>query len=273
MKSQKHILRKTLVTAAILICAWSSHASQIDVTLRINHEKALRFEPVIATVTIVNRSGRLLSFGGTNTSAALDFFITRDNGVLIRKKETGFIPATHVLPGERKTIALDIAYLYNFDKDTDYRIQAILRTEAGPFSSGSVRLILSKGFELARISTGVPGTRDVSTFTLEFLKRDAAEELYLRVKDEQAGLIYGVFNLGKFVRARPPSLVCDEAGNAHILFDSLNSCIHTAFTPYGIQLFAEQYPRAGQNINLRQSNDGSIRVFREEIDPAISILK
>ncbi len=251
--------------AVLVLAAWPLLApGQLALELSLPSFNALVFEPVNGVVTLRNNSGRALSFDAGPDSARLSFGVELGQGRLIEPARAGPILADgSVAPGATRSMEFNISRLYAMNRLGRYRIQAQVEWRGVTYVSAPVFLEVVKGSELARLKTGVPGdAQALRTYVLEYLQKDTTEEhIYLRIEDESAGEIYGLFNLGRVVRVRPPDLQVDESGNAHVLFQTPGmGYTHAVFSPYGTCLSVESHAGGARNVDLTRSPDGNVTV-------------
>ena len=118
------------------------------------------------------------------------------------------------------------------------------------------------GLEIARLSAGVPAEPDATRlYTLRTLNRDRVEVMFLRIDDDDRGVCYGVFELGRIVRLYEPKLQVDETGNVHILHQSGPwQFTHSVFTPRGEPVLQEVYSGEGSAIGLKRGEGGQLAV-------------
>ncbi len=253
-----------LVLAAGLLLGtpWLGMA-QLALELQLASSKVALYESITASITLHNQSGRVITFGAPG-AASLRFAIEKDMGRLINPRSSQpLLSALQIMPGETFSPQFDLARLYAIRSLGTYKVRALVDWAGTTYASAPVRLDVVRCFELTRLTAGLPDEPMASrTYVLEYLHKDSQEEhLYLRIEDEQAGEIYGVFNLGRVVRVRPPTLQLDESGNVHVLFQIPGAYYcHAAFTPYGVALASETHPGGKQSVELTRLPNGRVAV-------------
>lgn len=246
----------------------SSGQISLKVTLPIS--QALRYEPVMANVAIVNNTGQMISFGTGSSLPQFRFDIEKSGGGIVsRRNAEPLISGISIMPGETHTFEIMLSRYYHIQDIGLYTIKAVVEWNSVGYASAGVYLEVAQGFELARMKAGIPGDKGaVRTYVLEYLQRERGEDLYLRIRDDRGKVICGMFNLGRIVRVRKPALQIDEAGNVHVLFQTIGmGYIHTAYTPYGVRLFSDNIAGGKVQVSLKELPSGQVTVVKEELHP------
>jgi hypothetical protein len=254
-----------LALAGALLACWPLLAAgQVLVELRIPSSKALAYESVNAVVTLRNNSGRTLLLDPKPEFAKLRFEIMLGDSKWIKPlSSNALLSGEELTPGETRSLEFNLSRLYAVNAIGLYKVRAVVEYGETICRSAPVYLEITKGVELSRLTAGVPDDpRALRLYVLEFIQKDReGEYLYLRIEDEKAGELYGVFNLGRIVRVRKPDLQVDESGNAHVLFQEPGmGFIHVVFTPYGTALKKESYPGGRRNVEMTRLSNGRITV-------------
>ena len=250
------------VIGLMAVPAWV--AAQIAITLTLPSAKALLYEDVIATVVIQNNSGQMLTMDSIRGPVRFWLDVERDGGRIIpRRDDAPLVSDVEIMPGEVRTFEFNVPSLYAMRSQGLYKMRAGVEMNGAHYVSPETTLEVVSGFEFQRLTAGVPGDAHATrTYILAYLQRDGVENIYLRIEDADK-TVYGLFNLGRVVRVqlRPPEIKVDEAGNVHVLFQTMGmGFVHTAFTPFGVQLFAKTYMGTRGQASLAQQPNGQITV-------------
>lgn len=251
------------MTMAALMFFGSSAGAQIELALQVEPARALLYETVQVSVVIRNNTGAMLTFDASQGSSRFFFEIECGKDEIIKPaSREPLLFEAKIVPFESKTNVFQISSLYKMHKRAVYKIRACLDWQGTLFVSSPAEAEILKGFELGRVIAGIPGAPSaLRVYILEYLSRKNGEHVYLRIEDDSAKTVYGMFNLGRIVRVRKPEMKVDEAGNIHILFQSTSmTFIHTAFTPYGVQLFTRSYSEKSRAVALINLPNGQISV-------------
>ncbi len=249
--------------AALAIFLASPASAQIEVVLTVDPVRALLYEPVYAKVVIRNNTGSVLPFDAESGSARFSFDLERNRNVAVKQNDrTPLLFGIKLVPAGTSTNVYRLTSLYDMQSRGLYKVRAYVEWNNILFSSPPVELEMLKGFEIARVIAGVPGEQGaMRVYVLEYLTQERGEQVYLRIEDANSSTVYGMHKLGHIVRVRKPEMKVDEAGNAHVLFQTMAMVyIHTAFTPYGVQLFSRGYEDKNNKIDLVSLPNGQVTV-------------
>ena len=197
--------------------------AQVQVELRLANETVLLYESIPVEIRLRNVSGRTLTLGENPDAKAgwLSFFITDENGRVVDSVAT--LPAGDPVvlhPGESARRELDLLHLYELRSVGTYRIRATVTVAGTRSQSSSTRLIILAGNEVARQTVGVKGAAgamEERTYTLVVYRGPAGYRIFVRVADEQAGMVYAMLPLGDYVPLGEPMLATDALGRLHVL--------------------------------------------------------
>ncbi|MFA5042385.1 MAG: hypothetical protein WC381_02035 [Kiritimatiellia bacterium] len=244
----------------VALPAWV--AAQIAVTLTLPSAKALLYEDVAAAVVIQNNSGQMLTLDSTRGPVRFWLDVEHDDDRSVpRRDDTPLLSNVAIMPGETRTFEFNVPRLYALRRLGLYKIRAGVELNGVHYVSPEATLEVVRGFECQRLTAGVPGdAQAVRTYILYYFQKDGVENIYLRIEDADK-TVYGLFNLGRVVRVRPIEIKVDEAGNVHVLFQTMGmGFVHTAFTPFGVQLFSKNYIGIRGRASLAQQPNGQITV-------------
>lgn len=245
-----------------ILCSAMAHG-QVEVALSLAPAKALLYEQVEAKVILRNNTGGMLAFDAASGSSRFFFQVERGRDETVKPaNRSPLFFETSLLPGEARTNIVELTALYGLRSRGSYKVRACVERNDVLFVSPFMDLEIMKGFELARVINGIPGDPGaVRTYILEYFAKHEGEYVYLRIEDDQSRTVFGMHNLGRVIRVRHPEIKVDEAGNVHVLFQTQPLVfVHTAFTPYGVQLFSRTYMDRTGAISLQSTTSGQISV-------------
>jgi len=238
-------------------------SGQIELALTVEPARALPYEPIYAKVVICNNTGGVLLFDAERDSARFFFELERDKNNAVKQNDrTPLLFGVKLVPAGSATNVFNLTSLYAMQARGLYKVRAYLEWNNLLFSSQPVELEMLKGFEIARMIAGVPGEQGtMRVYILEYLTQERGEQVYLRIEDGNSSTVFGMHKLGHIVRVRKPEMKVDEAGNVHVLFQTMAMVfVHTAFTPYGVQLFSRNYADRSNKIALLNLPNGQVSV-------------
>ena len=264
-----------VVVGLMAVPAWI--AAQIAITLTLPSAKAVLYEDVIATVVIQNNSGQMLTMDSIRGPVRFWLDIERDGGRIIpRRDDVPLMSDVKIMPGEVRKFGFNLPRLFVMRNQGLYKIRAGVQMNRAHYVSPKMTLEIVRGFEFQRLTAGVPSDAyAMRTYILSYFQRDGVENIYLLIEDADK-TVYGMFNLGRVVRVRPTEIKVDEVGNVHILFQTMGmGFVHTAFTPFGVQLFTKTYLGTRGKASLAQQPNGQITVPEgiETLPPAATTMK
>ena len=217
------VFRRFLPFLLWIFAAAGLHA-QLQVDLKFSRRLYLAYEPLMASVSITNYSGRDITLENSETENWLSFQVTNSEGTLLPAHEgkARFEPRT-LGAGESCRFSVNLVNIYPIAEFGAYRIRAsIYFAEMDKFFSSPPRNIeVSEGKVIWQQTLGVPdgeqgsgGQRQISLLTF----RSADDnDLYVRVEDREGGVIYSTQKIGRMVAQGLPQIEVDPNNKVHLL--------------------------------------------------------
>ncbi len=236
---------------------------QIEVSCRLDHTRVLQYEPILATVEVVNNTMQSLVLSDRRGNAALGFEIEQIPGVPIPTTGQGTgLASESIPPGGTLREKVNLLTGYVFQESGPYTIRARLDWGGKQFLSSKLFLDVAPGLIIGELTAGVPADPAATrTYTLRTLNRDQGERVFLRIDDEDAGRCYGVIDLGQIVRLVKPTMQVDGQGNIHVLHQAgPYQFTHSAFTPDGMRVGQDVYTSDGKSIQMGKAGGGTVAV-------------
>jgi hypothetical protein len=218
-----------LVTLLWLLLGFSAQAQYL-MSLKLDKLTYLAQEPILATVTITNRSGADAILGGKEKQRWLSFEVTAPGS-----KSLPPLAATSDQPmvfpaGQSFTKQFYLTETHAFSEEGTYSVKAVAyHGGSGQYyeSNRSLLTIAEVKPLLAPITFGVPQgypeagrTRDYSL--LSFRDTDRSY-LYVRLTDSQSKTKLVTHKLGTFSLQADPQVTLDRTNNLHVMFLSAPS--------------------------------------------------
>ena len=202
--------------------------AQVQVDVKLRRHTFLAYEPIELILIITNLAGRDLVFENRGEQQWLDLqVLTADGEHEMAATEPDLnLNALLVPAGQTVKRAFDVGPHYALRDAGGYRLRAsVFLPEADRyFASNFVAFDLSTGKTIWRQTVGVPlgdpaggggGLRTLSLLTLRLPDRQL---LYVRVRDEAAGVTYATRSLGRLLAsAEEPQVALDAANHLHVL--------------------------------------------------------
>jgi len=202
--------------------------ADLQVSLDLEHYRLVRFEPINAFITIVNKSATpYVADSRTGASdARLRFEIYRGpNDPVQPLHRESPVPLLVVAPGEEKKVLVQLSRWYDLTPQGGYNVTVAADWRGRSFLSRIVRFEVENGIPLANVIRSVPDCPEmIWKYSLRYLAREGMERLFLSVDEEEDGVNHGVFDLGRLVRVSNPRLEVTESGTVMVVHQSGKDC-------------------------------------------------
>lgn len=255
--------------AGLLLCAVTAEqaAAQVRVDIGFKRKLYVMYEPIIATVTINNLSGRPLLLENSDHHRWFGFTIETGDGRIVPpiNPDYALAPAA-VGPGEKLTRAVNITPLFPLQEFGPYRVKATVYVPSFGryFSSPPLSLEITDGRQIWQEVVGVPGTGgrpELRTITLLSHKLSRSTRLYVRIEDRERGKVYATHQLGQFLTFGRPEIMLDVDNRIHILQNTLpKQFLYTHLGLDGEVLGQQAYREAGSRPRLVKKDGGAVGV-------------
>lgn len=223
---------------ACLVLGARAGWTQFEVTLTLDSNAYLRFEPIIAHVRIENFTGHTIGLFDHDGKPWLSFHISRPGGEVVEKMDYELdTRQTQVAGGESITYDVNLTPLYNIRAPGWYRVMAVVHSASynRQFKSNVCHFDLVTGRVLWQENVALPSERrpavtettpeapppaaaeQVRTYALVAARLGREEWLYVRVENERENLVYGTLKLGKLVSPARPAARVDRKSHLHVL--------------------------------------------------------
>lgn len=241
--------------------------AQVRVELGFKRNLYVRYEPIIATVTIANLSGKPLLLDNSGANKWFGFNIETEDGRIVPPINPDYeLKPVAIGPGERLSRAVNLTPLFPLRDFGPYRVKAsVYSPEFGRyFSSPSKGIEITEGRPIWQEVVGVPGADgkpELRTITLLSHRLSRTTRLYVRIEDKEKGKVFATHQLGPFLTFGRPDVVLDARNELHILQNSAPK--HFLYTHLGLQgevLGQQAYSEAGSRPTIMKKPDGSVAV-------------
>ncbi|MDD4817044.1 MAG: hypothetical protein PHI85_03640 [Victivallaceae bacterium] len=224
MKSGLFVL--TLLLAAL---PFASLFAQIGVTLDFQKREFLRYEPVIAKVTLRNDSGQTIVFGsGEDFRGDLKFEILDRSKRILPLIDPGvrMVDGIVMRPGESQDVFVYLNRFYDLSSPNRYDIKCVVShtSQAKSYESNPKYLEVSPGVTEWKRTVGVPGfmleadkpSQDrLRSFTVLSLQNNGRKNLYVAVEDDH--FVYSVRSICTIMGNENFSAEIDNLSRLHLL--------------------------------------------------------
>ncbi len=273
---------KTLFPALLAILAFAiavppAH-SQISVGLGIKRRIFMVHEPVIATVTLTNNSGRDLTLADTAELQWFGFQITGANDSIVPPRNPDYkLDPISLRPGETVKRSVNLNTLYSLGEFGLFRIRATIYSDdfKKVFTSRPGSIELTEGRHISSQTIGVPQNQEnagkMHTFSL--LKHQQGENtmLYVRIEDRDEGVIYGTYALGRLLEGVPPQAQFDASNNFYVLqLIGQRAYVLSKIGVNGEFLGQTNYSAPKTRPTLRRLADGTLQIIGGRREDAVA---
>lgn len=182
------------------------------------------YEPIIATVSVTNLTGRDVMLDEIDGQKWFSFQIETGEERLVPPRNPNYELAPLMIPsGQTVKRNVDLIPLYPV---TDYGLYRVKASVYLPdlhryFSSALTTFQVSEGKTLWQQTVGVPegqpGAGEYRTFSLLSFRQPKDNMLYVRVADRDGSVIFMTQPLGRLVDAGQPQVNLDTKNRLHVL--------------------------------------------------------
>ncbi|MEO6053768.1 MAG: hypothetical protein ABIP97_07145 [Chthoniobacterales bacterium] len=201
--------------------------AQLRVDVSFKRSLYLKNEPIVATVTIENQTGRELNLSDGDGKPWFGFAIESLSGHLVPPRNPDYsLEPVQIGPGQTLKRDWNITPLYAISEYGSYHVQAnVYVPETHTYVSSLQRTInITEGRTLWQQTAGVPsdleGAGSTRAISLISMRLSRSNVLYLRIEDPVAGITFATHRLGTFVNFGAPNVQLDAHNDIHILQNS-----------------------------------------------------
>ncbi len=269
-------ISRLLPALAALLFALVPARAQIVVTISIKERLHIRHEPVLATVSVTNNTGRDILLEDTRQSQWFGFQITGEGDTNIPPRNLDYrLPPLPVRAGEtlKRTVNLDELYALGDFGIFSVRANIYFAGMDRYFSSKPTHIEITEGRIIWRRAAGVPdgqkGAGQNRVFSVLAHQRGEQNLLYVRVEDPDSGTVYCTNPLGRMIDGVAPDMQFDSKNNLYIL--QLIALRRFALSKIGVngEFFGQSYYGVPKSRPyLRKQPDGTLQLVggkREEV--------
>jgi len=258
--------RFLLALACVLSVLPSSHA-QIAVDLNIKRRSFIRYEPIIATVTVTNLAGRDLILRDGEAQWFGFQVLTAANLPVPPRNPSYHLDSLELKAGTTVKRTVNLNTLFALNEFGIYRIRAqIFSDEMNKFfSSRPTNVEISDAQVMWQQTVGVPedkeGGGSMRTVSLLMWQGPEHQHLYCRIEDRNAGVVYCTTELGHVVANSQPEVQFDLENNFYVL----NYIAPKMYALYKVGLNGEflgetKYAAPKSRPRFRRLADGTLQI-------------
>lgn len=259
--------RLFLSCAALLALAPAVHA-QVQVRLTIARRLFMCYEPIIASVSITNLTGRDLTLSDAPPEKWFGFDIlnSEDSPIPPRAPDYHLQPMT-IPAGQTIKRNVNLVNLYPVTDFGTYRVRAAIYV--APLnryvSSAEVPIEVTEGKTVWQQTIGVPdgqhGAGESRNYELLAFRQTNANYLYVRVEDRAKGTVFGTYPIGRLINGYDPQIEIDPQNQLNVLqMVEPKSYYYTRVGPNAELLGQQAYIETTTRPHLKKGQDGDVNV-------------
>ena len=260
-------MRIALTFAALLAAALMAHA-QVQVDISMKRTLYIAYEPILATVTITNLSGNALTLADSGHNKWFGLQLETLDGRPLPPVDGEYSnPPIELGPQQKIARTVNLAPLFPVNEFGGYRLKANVYSQQNNrfFTSPALNFEVTDGKVMWQKSVGVPdgapGGGTVRMVTILSHRLAQSTQLYIRIEDKQAGIVYCTHQLGKFMTFGTPNILLDAQNRVHVLQNvSPKNFIYSKIGLNGEVMERKSYNEFSSRPELRRGSDGSVLV-------------
>jgi hypothetical protein len=269
-------MNRIFLLLILCLCCGQARAQYVT-NLTLLKNQFITGEPVVAVVSVTNRSGADVIVGGHGAKDRLQFEITQSTGqrlspVTIGSEEPITLPA-----GGTTKHKVEISGGYSTANLGTFTILAnVLHPLSGQyFMSNKVRMTITDSkpnmFDQPfGVPEGFAGTGRQRRYQVILFRELDDLQLYCRITDDRSGAYIATFLLGPAMMAVQPQISIDVHNKLHVMFLAMPHVFcHAVVNPDG-KIHQRTYYRdpEGNSPSLVMTKDGAQVVGGEYFDPS-----
>lgn len=218
---------KPVYLLLFIVFLFASIASQAQIGMKMTaeHERFLRYEPIVLRLSLRNYSGNTLVFGeNEHGQGKLVFTVVAQSGHIVSAIDPKANPMAGLVfaPGQSRELTITLNAIFDLQKNDFYNVTAYVDHNRLPqaFASNEVTFEVREGILLSTKTIGLPTTKNdelIKSIQASLMRfNDGVGEIYcLRVEDDDK--VYGTFRIGPYISGSRPQLDADGSSAIHVL--------------------------------------------------------
>ena len=265
----------------LIIAAMSAAAvahAQIQVELNFKRVQYIAHEPILATVTIANNSGRDIDLHDDNGQHWFGFEINAGEGRLLAPlKQNAAEPPLHVESGKTVTRKINLTSVYPVQDFGAYHVRAnVYFPDLNKFFYSATKVVQVSDArpiwqKTVGVPEGIPGAGEPRTYSLLSNRFVDYTSLYVRVENRDSGAVYTTYSLGRIIASEDPQAEIDRANQLHVLHCAAPRTWAYSHVGLNGELLAHStFLETKSRPRLRHTADGAIAVSGGMLDVPIA---
>jgi hypothetical protein len=261
-------MKSRLLPLLLALLAVTSAHGQIGVQLSLKRRAFIAHEPIVATVTLTNTSGRELLLEDTPELQWFGFQVNGEEERIIPPRNPDYgLDSVRLQPGEAVKKSVNLNELYALGDLGSFKVRATVYLAPAKryFTSRAIQIEITEGRVISRQSVGVPegmvNAGAIHTFTLLTHYHDEGRMLYVRVQSRDDSTVFGTYILGRLIDGAPPQAEFDVGNNLYVLhLTGKQAWVLTKIGVNGEYMGQTSYDAAKSRPSLRKLANGTLQI-------------
>jgi hypothetical protein len=218
------VMKLLLSVACVFLFIGGAHG-QIQVELKFKRLQYIAYEPVVATLGIINLAGRDVDLHDAEGQPWFGLEITGSEGQPIAPVSTDKKQAPlKIEAGKKVTQRINLTPLYAVHDLGVYHVRAhIYFADLSKFFYSQTKVFeVTEARPIWQRTVGMPdgavGPGSARTYSLLTNRLPDHTSLYVRVEDKDSGIVYATYSLGRVIAFDEPQAELDRSNQLHILY-------------------------------------------------------
>jgi hypothetical protein len=271
-------MKARLLSLLLALFAITAAHGQIGVQLSLKRRAYIAHEPIIATVTLTNMSGRELILEDTPQLQWFGFQVNGEAERIVPPRNPDYaLDSVQLQAGETLKKSVNLNELYALGDLGSFKVRATIYLAPAKryFASRPLQIEITDGRVVSRLAAGVPegmvNAGAVHTFSLLTHYHDEGRMLYVRVQDRDDGRVFGTYRLGRLIDGAPPQAQFDTGNNFYVLhLIGRHAWVLSKIGVNGDFMGQTKYDAAKSRPTLRKLADGTLQIVGGRKEAAIA---
>lgn len=259
---------ESIVYLAAFFFVTTAAQAQLQVELKFKRLQYIAHEPVTATVTITNLSGRDVDLRDKNGQGWFGFEINSGDGrLLVPQKQNTPEQSLHVERGRTVTRKVNLSPRFPLQDSGAYHVRAnVYFADLNTFFYSPIKVFQvndARPFWQKTVgrSEGNSGAGETRTYSLILSRFADHTSLYVRVENRSRGTVYATYPLGRVIAYDEPQTELDQVNQLHVLHCTAPR--RWAYSHIGLNgelLAHSKFMETKTRPRLRYAEDGRVTV-------------
>ncbi len=249
-------MRRWMITACLSWLISPVVDADVGVRLSLERKEYLLYEPLDIQVRVSNYSSETLDMARmAEETPWLDFFVMTPQSERISLSKKPWNPPNLILlPGEVKSISINLMPYFLLRDSGDYQVMAQVMKKGQPVSTSStIKFTIMKGTTIWQQPYAAPANPDAASktsrprlYSLIIHRIDRDQILYAQILNPAENHVLCITPLGNLINFGEPQTRIDLQGNLHVFHQSgVRLFTYTRFSADGKWLGTRQFSNIG----------------------------